>query len=296
MSAAKRDSLKSSLFVLPALAIFGTFVVYPIIYNVQASTLQWDGINPGTFVGTENYVDLLNDPVLHTALLNSLWWILLTVIPQAVMGFGLAWLLNTNLRGRGLYRSLFFLPAILSPVVVGIVWQRLLDPSNGVLAEFGDTIGLTFLSFPFLSDPDVAIFALIGVNVWMWTGFSMLFYLAGLQVVDGSVLEAAKIDGAGTLQTIVRIVLPLLRNTHISLALLGVIGSLKAFELVYVMTEGGPNHATELLPTYAFKQAFQLQSVGYGATISIVLLLVAVGSSLLLMKIFGRGFLSGEET
>ena len=168
---------------------------------------------------------------------------------QILTGFLLAVALNQKLRGSTIYRALFFIPAILSPVVVGIVWQSILDPFSGVLAQFGRATGLTFLSGDYLTNPDTAIFTVIFVNVWMWTGFSMLFYLAGLQLVDTSVLEAAKIDGANGFPTTVRITFPLLKSTHLSLLLLGIIGSLKTFELVYVLTQGGPAHASEMLPT-----------------------------------------------
>ncbi|GGL30225.1 sugar ABC transporter permease [Phycicoccus endophyticus] len=292
----RQEAGTALLFLAPALVLFAAFVVYPIVYNVQASTLRWDGVNVGQFVGLGNYKELLEDPVFVTTLRNSAWWILLTIAPQAIIGFLLAVALNRRLRGRAVYRAIFFIPAILSPVVVGIVWQRILDPFNGVVASVGRLTGIDVLTQPWLSDPSTAIFAAIFVNVWMWTGFSMLFYLAGLQLIDTSVIEAARIDGATGLQLMARILWPLLRNTHLSLLLLGVIGSLKTFELVYVLTEGGPNHASEMLPTYTFKQAFQLQSVGYASTISVVLLVVAVVSSLSMVRAFGSGFLTGDET
>ncbi len=290
-----RERAASMLFLLPTLTLFAIFVVYPIVYNLQASTLRWDGVNEGTFIGFDNYLRLFRDPVFLITLRNSGWWILLTIVPQAVIGFFLALLLNERIRGRAVYRAIFFVPAILSPVVVGIVWQRIYDPFNGVIAKFGRATGLEFLTRGYLAEPETAIFAAIVVNVWMWTGFSMLFYLAGLQLIDSSVLAAAKIDGASGWRVVRSIILPLLKPTHLSLLLLGIIGSLKTFELVYVLTEGGPNHASEMLPTYTFKQAFQLQSVGYASTISVVLLVVAVVSSLSMVRAFGAGFLTGDD-
>lgn len=295
MSRIWRERLGGLMFLVPALLLFAVFVVYPIIYNIQASTLHWDGVNPGTFAGLDNYRQLLVDPIFHRTLINSALWIPLTIIPQGIMGLLLAVALNQKLRGSTVYRALFFIPAILSPVVVGIVWQRIMDPFNGVLTQIGKATGLEFLSNNYLSDPNLAIFAVIFVNVWMWTGFSMLFYLAGLQLIDTSVLEAARIDGANGLQTLVRIVFPLLKHTTLSLVLLGIIGSLKTFELVYVMTEGGPNHASEMLPTFAFLAAFRLQSVGYASAISMVLLVIAVVSSLSMVRVFGAGFITGAE-
>ncbi|PDQ34489.1 MAG: hypothetical protein B5766_11220 [Candidatus Lumbricidophila eiseniae] len=283
------------LFLLPALILFLAFVVYPIIYNVQASTLKWDGVNPGQFVGLSNYLDLFRDPIFLITLRNSGLWIALTIIPQAMIGFLLALALNRGIFASTAYRAIFFVPAILSPVVVGIVWQRIMDPFNGVLVGVGKATGLTWLSGNFLGDPNAAIFAVIAVNVWMWTGFSMLFYLAGLQLIDSSMLEAAKIDGANGFHTTVRIIFPLLKSTHLSLLLLGIIGSLKTFELVYVLTQGGPAHASDMLPTYAFQHAFQLQSAGYASTISVVLIVIAVVTSLSMVRVFGTGFITGDE-
>ena len=282
-------------FMLPALALFAVFVVYPIGFNIQASTLKWDGVNPGTFVGAQNYFDLFRDPVFFITLRNSGYWVVLTIIPQAAIGFLLALALNKGVFASTAYRALFFIPTILSPVVVGIVWQQIMNPSNGVIASVGRATGLDWLARDWLGNPSTAIFAVIFVNVWMWTGFSMLYYLAGLQLVDTSVLEAAKIDGANGFQRTLRITLPLLKSTHLSLLLLGVIGSLKTFGLVYVLTLGGPNHASETLPTYLFDQAFQLQSVGYAATITVVLIVIAVGASLSMMRIVGAGYLTGVE-
>ncbi|MCU1579703.1 MAG: sugar transporter permease [Rhodoglobus sp.] len=290
-----RQNITGLLFLLPAVVLFAVFVVYPIVYNMQASTLDWDGVNAGTFVGFDNYVKLFQDPTFLIALRNSAYWIPLTIIPQALIGFLLALALNRGLFASTVYRAIFFIPAILSPVVVGIVWQRIMDPFNGVFTSVGKATGLDWLGGNFLANPQTAIFAVIFVNIWMWTGFSMLFYLAGLQLIDTSVLEAAKIDGAGPLQTTARIIFPLLKSTHLSLLLLGIIGSLKTFELVYVLTQGGPAHASEMLPTYAFQQAFQLQSVGYASTISVVLIVIAVASSLSMVRVFGAGFISGDE-
>jgi raffinose/stachyose/melibiose transport system permease protein len=295
VTTAARDRLWSLLFLLPTLALFGVFVVYPIVFNVQASLLEWNGVTQGRPVGLSNYAELWSDPIFRTALRNSALWIPLTIVPQAAIGFLLALVLNGPLRGRGVYRALFFIPAILSPVVIGIVWQRILDPATGVLAQASRDTGMGWLQVNALADPQTAIFGVIAVNIWTWTGFSMLFYLAGLQLIDRNLLEAATIDGASPWQATWRITLPLLRNTHLSLLMLGIIGALKTFELIYVLTQAGPNNATQMLPTYAFEQAFQLQSVGYAGAISVLLVALAIGTSLGMTRVFGSGFLTGAN-
>lgn len=282
-------------FVAPTLVLFLVFVAYPIVYNVQGSLLDWDGVNPGRSVGLGNYRQLLSDPIFMTAIKNSVLWFPLTFLPQAGVGIWLAVVLNRKLPGRTFFRSMFFIPVVLSPIVVGIVWQRVLDPFNGVIASVGRASGIEWLTADYLGNPDTAIFAVMVVNNWMWTGFAMLFYLGGLQLIDPSVQEAARIDGASSVQAFWRITFPLLRSTHLSLVLLGVIGALKTFDLVYVLTDGGPNHASEMLPTYAFQKAFVLQDVGYASTISVVLVVISVVASLSMVRVFGAGFITGEE-
>ncbi|MDO5746060.1 MAG: sugar ABC transporter permease [Actinomycetaceae bacterium] len=292
--ASKTSDARSAIwFLLPTIILFLVFIAYPIIYNIQASTMHWDGVNEATSAGVDNYKQIFTDPVFHITLRNSVYWIVLTIIPQSLIGFFLAVVLNNHIRGRTIYRTLFFLPVVISPVVIGIVWQRILDPFNGVVASMGRYTDIDFLTKNWLGSPDTAIFTVIFINVWMWSGYSMLFYLAGLQAIDKSVLEAARIDGASKWKTTWVIIFPLLKSTHLSLLLLSVIGSLKTFELVYVLTEGGPDHASEMIPTYTFLEAFRLQHVGYASALSVILLIIAVVTALTLVRIFGSGFITG---
>lgn len=283
------------LFILPALLFFALFVLYPIVYIGRASLLEWDGLSQGTFVGLENYRRLFTeDPVFLKTLRNAVLWTVLTIFPQMFLGFGLAVLLNGPIVGRTIYRAIFYLPAIISPIVVGIVWQRIYDPFGGLLSDLARRVDLPWLAQPYLADPTLATYATIAVNVWQWTGFSMLLYLAGLQGLPGEVLEAATIDGATAWQRLRQVVWPMLRPVHLTLILLGIIGALQTFALVFVLTKGGPNNASQTMPTYIFQQAFQLSSMGYGAAISVVLLLVALAASLGQMRFLGSRFVVGE--
>lgn len=283
------------LFVLPALLLFAVFVAYPIVYILRASLLDWSGLGAGTFVGIDNYIQLFReDPIFRKTLRNSLYWTFLTIFPQMFLGFLLAVLLNSKIIGRTIYRAIFYLPAIISPVVIGIVWQRIYDPFGGLLADIAQRWDLDWLSRPYLADPKIAIFSCIAVNVWQWTGFSMLLYLAGLQTLPSEVLEAAEVDGASVIQRLVQVVWPMLRPIHLTLILLGVIGALQTFALIFILTKGGPNNATQMMPTYIFLQAFQLQNMGYGAAISVVLLMIALMSSLFQMRFLGARFVVSE--
>ncbi len=279
------------LYIVPALALFFVFVLYPIFYIVQASLLEWNGISQGHFVGLDNYVRLFTkDRSFMLALRNSVYWIFLTISPQMFIGFALALMLNTDVWGRNIYRAIFYLPAIVSPVVIGIIWRRIYNPFGGFLSDLGQATGLTFLSQPYLADPRMAIFASIAVNVWQWTGWSMLLYLAGLQGISQEMLDAGDVDGVNGWQRIRYLIWPLLTHVHSTLILLGVIGALQTFALIFIMTKGGPNHATEMLPTYIFQQAFEMQAMGYASAVAVVLLVVALVLSVILVRFFGARF------
>jgi multiple sugar transport system permease protein/raffinose/stachyose/melibiose transport system permease protein len=278
-------------FILPTLVLFCLFVLYPIFYIFRASTMEWTGITPGTFVGLRNYVKLFTDDwIFQTTLRNSFYWTFLTIFPQMFLGFALAMILNSRVFGRTVYRAIFYMPAIISPIVLGIVWQRIYNPFGGFLSDVARLTGLTFLRQAYLADPNIAIFSCILVNVWEWTGFSMLLYLAGLQGLSQEVLDAAAVDGANLWQRIRYVIWPMLRHVHLTLILLGVIGTLQTFALIFMLTKGGPNHASEMMPTYIFLQAFQLQSMGYASAISVILLLLALGLSVFQVRVLGARF------
>jgi multiple sugar transport system permease protein/raffinose/stachyose/melibiose transport system permease protein len=284
-------SFSNFLYVVPALVLFVVFVLYPIIFIFQASLLEWNGFAQGKYVGFANYVKLFTDDrPFALALRNSFYWIFLTIFPQMFIGFFLALLLNGQVWGRNVYRAIFYMPAIISPVVIGIVWRRIYNPFGGFLSGLADVTGLSFLSQPYLADTGIAIFSVIAVNVWQWTGWSMLLYLAGLQGIDQDMLDAAAVDGVNPWQRVRHIFWPLLRHVHTTLILLGVIGALQTFALVYVMTEGGPNNATQMLPTYIFQTAFEQAQMGYASAVSVILLLVALALSIILVRFFGARF------
>lgn len=282
-------------FMAPAMALFFVFVLYSIFYILAASLHDWDGINEAVFVGLGNYIELFTDDrTFGLTLRNSFLWTFLTIFPQMFLGFLLAYILTSGIPLQNIFRIIFFTPAIISPVVLGIVWQRIYNPFGGLLADIGLEIGARFLVQPYLADPKIAIYSTIAVNVWQWTGFSMLMYVAGLQSLSEEVLQAAEVDGAGKWQQIRFVIWPMLRHVHLTLILLGVIGTLQTFALVYMLTRGGPNHATEMLPTYIFQQAFKLQSMGYASALAVVLLVIALGASIFQVSALGSRFTLGS--
>ncbi|MCA9905396.1 MAG: sugar ABC transporter permease [Anaerolineae bacterium] len=279
------------LFVGPAILLFAIFVLYPVIYIFVASVHDWNGFSNATYVGLDNFVRLFTaDRAFGLAMRNTVYWAILTIFPQMFIGFLFAYILNSGIPGQNIFRAIFYMPAIISPVVLGIIWQRIYNPFGGLLADVGLATGLRFLVQPYLADPKIAIFSSIAVNVWQWTGFSMLLYIAGLQGIPDEIIDAARVDGANNWQRIRRIIWPMLRHVHLTLILLGIIGTLQTFALIYALTEGGPNNATQMLPTYIFQQAFQLQSMGYAAAVSVVLLLIALTSSVFQVTVLGSKF------
>jgi len=279
------------LLVAPALVLFVTFVLYPIFYIFYASLLEWNGVSKGIYIGLKNYITLFaKDRVFRLCLRNSLYWTFLTIFPQMFLGFILAYILNSKLLGRNIFRAIFYMPAIISPVVIGIVWQRIYNPFGGLISDIGQALGMDFLIQAYLADPKLSIFSCIAVNVWEWTGFSMLMYLGGLQGLEKEVMDAAAVDGANLWQRIRYIIWPMLRHVHLTLILLGVIGTLNTFALIFMLTHGGPNHASEMLPTYIYLQAFPLQKMGYASAVSVVLLLLALGLSSFQVLVLGARF------
>ena len=282
-------------FMAPAMILFVVFVLYPILYIFNASMYDWDGINQAIYVGVQNYIEMFTaDRAFSLAIRNSIYWTFLTIFPQMFLGFILAYILTSGVPLQNAFRVIFFMPAIISPVVLGIIWQRIYAPFGGLLADLAWETGARFLMQDYLGDTKIAIFSTIFVNVWQWTGFSMLMYVAGLQGLPGEVLSAAQVDGAGALQRIRYIVVPMLRHVHLTLILLGVIGTLQTFALVYMLTKGGPNHATEMLPTYIFLKAFPLQSMGYASAVAVVLLVIALGASIFQVSVLGSRFTIGN--
>ena len=274
--------------------LFMVYVLYPIGYILVNSLYAWDGVNERVFIGFQNYVRMFSDEVFLISLRNVTYWIFLTIFPQMIIGFTFAYILNHAIRGRTLIRAIIYMPAIISPVVIGIVWQRIYNPFGGFLSDLGFRTGLTFLAQPYISDPKIAIFSVIAVNVWQWSGWSMLLYLAGMQSIGEEIFESTRLEGVSKWQEIRYIVWPMLKGTHLTLILLGVIGALQTFDLVYTLTNGGPNNASQMLSTYIFLRSFRLQGMGYGSAMSVFTLALALGLSLFQIKVLGAKFQVGE--
>jgi ABC-type sugar transport system permease subunit len=276
-----RYHLTGYLFVGPAILVLGAFLLYPIGYSVWLSLHEWNGYTPrwGPFVGLANYAALARDEVFWKATVNSLVFVVVRTPLEVGLGFLLALLLNRKLPARSLLRTLFFVPVVMSLIVVTIIFQRIYELNTGLLNTFLRGVGLGALAHPWLGDPATALAAVIAVSVWKNVGFSLVILLAGLQGLPQDVLEAARVDGANPWQLTLRIIAPLMRPILVLSALLSIIGGLKVFDLVFIMTRGGPTYATEVLATMLYRHAFELNEMGVASAIAIILVALVLGTA-----------------
>jgi raffinose/stachyose/melibiose transport system permease protein len=272
------------LYVLPATVMFVGLVAYPILWVIGES---FRGANGKNFVGFDQYLRAFTDPVFWRVLLNMFYWGAITVPVQMLLGGSIAYLIERHTsRSRTFFRVMFFLPVVTSVSVVSIVWAQMYAPYYGIVQEYLKYVGVPLTVAP-LGEPNIAIFALILVNIWQWTGFSMIMYIAGINNIPSELFDAALIDGAHGWNLAVRIVVPLLSPVTRSLLLLGVIGTLQTFPIVHLMTDGGPDHASEIFGTYIFKQGFVIGDTGYSSALSALVLFLALALSVLQIAALG---------
>jgi raffinose/stachyose/melibiose transport system permease protein len=238
--------------------------------------MRWNGlIEARHFVGLDNYVALFTqDPVFWTAVRNTVLWTAMSVVFPPAIGFLLALSLNQNVPGRGPLRALFYMPVIIAPIAVATMWRWMYDPFFGLFNAGLTALGLQGLIQDWLGDRDIALYSMFVAYVWQTVGFSLVLFLAGLQNVSPTLVEASRVDGASRFQVFRYVTLPALRPSITIVLILSIINSLKAFDIVYGMTQGGPAQSTQMLALWAFTQAMQLGDFGRGAAISVVLLLI----------------------
>lgn len=275
------------LFIAPALLGLLLFKLYPILAGLRMSLFDFQLISGrSTFVGLENYQEMFTDRTFWRALTNTLVFNAIVTPLQIVCALGLALLVNRKLRGVSVFRSLYFIPAILSLVVASVIWDLLYHPSNGLLNGFLSTVGLP--RQPFLVSASQAMASIIAMVTWKGAGYWMVIFLAGLQGIPEQLYEAARIDGANAWKSFTRITLPLLSGTLIFVTVADTAINFLLFAPVYVMTQGGPSEATTLLMFEAYRAAFVNLRMGYATAISTVLLamtLLVVGVQLRFLRV-----------
>jgi len=267
-----------SLFLMAAgpLAFYAIFVLLPLAQSIQISTWSWNGLAEPSFIGLDNYTRALNDPLFIGAFRNTALWLIVAVTVPTLLGLLLAVLLDRPLRASRLYKSAFYMPITLSLVVVGQVWIWIYQPDWGLLNSVLTLLGLEDLTRAWLGDPGTSLAAVIVAWCWQQTALSLILYLAALTTIPRDLLEAASIDGASTWQQFRRIIVPLLRPASVVVISLAVINTLKGFDIVFMLTKGGPFHTSDNLAMFMYSETFFKYQLGYGAAIAVALFIVAI--------------------
>ncbi|CAL9412152.1 L-arabinose transport system permease protein AraP [Streptomyces sp. enrichment culture] len=284
-----RRQLAPYAFIAPFYVLYGLFMVVPIGVACYLSLTEWVGLGTPTFIGFDNFTDLARDTSFHTALGNSLIFVLVSlflVVPCALL---IAQLLNTRgLRARDLFRVTFFLPMVLSPIVIALLYSLLLDREYGLVnsvlrALFG------FGGADWLGDPTLAKVSIGFVLLWRWTGYLTIFFLAALQAVPRELYESAELDGAGTLRQFTTVTLPSIRPVTAFVVVTSFIGAAQLFDEPYLITGGGPGEATLTVAQFVYRAAFERQQFGYAAAAGLVLFFIVFGLSQLLNRLLRIG-------
>ena len=275
MKSAKALRINGLPWILPAFLFLVIIIYFSIGFTFNLSAYNWDGLSPvKEFWGWENYRRLFNDKVFWKCLSNTVIYFIITFVIQNVLGFMFAAILHSDVKFPTVHKCLIFIPTIIAPATMAPVFRLLFSP-QGMLQSIFKTLHIP-ITVDWLSNPRTALFVLMSVAIWEFTGMSFILYFAAMSQIDHEMLEAARIDGAGDLKVIWSMVVPYCKGTTISLAMLGVIGALKTFEIPYLITTGGPNHATEFLGTYIYRQGIRNAHLGYAAALSVTLLVLAV--------------------
>ena len=276
-------------FLLAPTLIYFWLVLLPVIQAIYFSFYKWNGLGPmQDFIGLDNYRRLLNDGVFLRALSNNLVIVVLSAVVQLPLALALALLIRQNLRGRTVFRVIFFLPYVLSEVVSGVIWTFIYNPQTGLLNAVLKAVIPGFQPQGWLGEPKLVLLALFVVISWKYFGLHLILYMAGLQNIPAELEEAALIDGASGGQVLRHVTIPLLAPTVRLTIFLSVLGALQIFDLVWVMTTGGPVNASETMATYLYKFGFQRFALGYGSAIAVMLFVICFGFSVIYQRLVMR--------
>lgn len=282
-----QDNLTIFLFLLPSLVLFLLFIIYPIFRAAYFSLFNWNGMGPATdFIGLNNFKQILTDQVFMKAIANCLLIVLLSLTIQLPLALMLAILVGRDLPGRAFFRAIFFMPYVISEVITAIIWMGLFspDPERGFINALITLIpGIQPQSF--LGDIDQVMACIFIVLTWKYFGLHMLLFMAGLQNIPKELEEAAMIDGANRWQAVRNVTIPLLGSTTRTCVLLSILGSLTQFNLVWIMTRGGPVNASEVMSTYMYRYAFIRFQLGYGSAVALVMLAICLVFSILYLRL-----------
>ncbi|MCK0471018.1 carbohydrate ABC transporter permease [Halalkalibacter sp. APA_J-10(15)] len=279
---------KIGLGIIPALLIYCVFSIIPIFISFYYSFMSWDGFSPMQFVGLDNFRMLLNDQIFWLSVRNNLLVVAFSVFGQIPIALGLALLLNRKVRGAKFFRTIAFIPVVISTVVISLTWRMIFNAEQGMLNNLLSNIGLEALTRNWLGNPDYSMYAIGVVIIWQFVGLYFIIFLSALQTVSKDILEAAELDGATEWQKTRHVIIPSIWNIILIAIVLCISGSLKTFDLIYVMTGGGPAHATEVMATYMYSETFRGLKYGYGSAISVLIFIFSITLILLCQRLLRR--------
>ena len=264
-------------FLSPPLIVFSIFVLIPLINSFYYGFTNWNGFNTDyDFVGLENYTRIASDNLFQNSIINTVIWLISAILIPTILGLLLALLIDSQVRGSNFFKSVFYLPICLSAVVVGQIWIWIYQQEWGLLNTIINLFSENSFEYAWLSKPDTSLYSVIIAWSWQQTALSMVIYLAGLTSIPKTLLEASQIEGANIIQRTFFIVIPLLIPATIIVVALSMINSLKGFDILYIMTEGGPFHSSDTLAMHMYNESFRKYRMGYGSAISVVLFLIAL--------------------
>lgn len=263
------------IWILPAFLFLVVIIYYSIFYTFNLTTVDWDGLSPTMKrVGAANFIKMFKDRVFWKTITNTILYFVITFVVQNFLGFIFAAILHSDVKLPTVHKCIVFIPTILAPATMAPVFRLMFSP-QGMLQSFFNAVHLP-ITVDWLAKPNTALYVLMGIVVWEFTGMSFILYFAAMSQIDKEMLEAAQLDGAGNIRTLWTMVFPSCKGTTVSLGMLGIIGALKTFDIPYLITTGGPNHATEFLGTYIYRQGIRQSHLGYAAALSVMLLVLAI--------------------
>lgn len=275
------------LFLSPALLLYAVFFIYPFLFTFLLSFQQWDMIHPErSFVGWSNYAALMGDEVFWKSLRNTFLYMLMTMPVSIALGLGVALLMESLLRGRTVYRFLFYLPVVSSISVIAIIWSLMYDDQRGIVNQLLALLGIDGPNW--LSQSSSSLWAVAIVGIWKSFGYEMLLFVSGLKAIDKGLYEAAAIDGAGRWRKLFHLTLPLLSPVTLFIVVMGIISSFQNFALIQIMTGGGPNNSSNVLVYELYQEAFRFFSVGKAAAISVILFVLVLLITVVQLRISRR--------
>ncbi|WP_407652302.1 carbohydrate ABC transporter permease [Acetivibrio straminisolvens] len=289
MKSVRQNKLAAILFILPASLLFFTIIIMPIFMSGYYSFLGWDGINQPTFIGIGNYIELFTSQVagFPKSLLNALILAFLSVFIQLPLSLGLALLLSRGVKGEKFFVAVFFMPVLISTVVIGQLWLKIYNPEYGIVNVALNSLGLEKYTRTWLGEQDTALIAVFIPIIWQYVGYHMLLMYAGIKSIPTEIREAAKVEGATEGQIDRYIIIPMLKPIIRVCVIFAVTGSLKAFDLIYVLTRGGPAKATEVSSTLMVSMIFDRNRYGFGSAIAIMIIALCFFFALAIKRAFG---------